>query len=62
MMTMNYFIVQTPSGSVIWFGSIQPAKGSEVWLTAPNGKKIWTVPADCVRQATRKEVIERLRK
>jgi hypothetical protein len=50
------YLITTPTGQTLWTGKVDVVPGG-VWLLTPSGSRVWSVPADAVRQLTRDEAL-----
>ena len=60
-MTTRYFIITTPTGDMTWLGGpLEKDRSGAVWLTTHDGKRMWRVAPDAVREITRDEAAKLL--
>lgn len=58
---VHYFLVQTPEACMTFIGGpLRASKPGFVWLTAPDGRPMFEVKAECVTRSTKEEVAKRI--
>lgn len=58
---MSYFLITTPTGPLLWQGSVEHADGV-AWLLSPEGRRVWSVATDAIRQLTLDEALAHVAK
>ena len=56
---VNYYLVSTPIGQLVWIGDVEVVPGG-IWLLSPGLGRIWVVASDAVRKVTKDEALAHL--
>jgi hypothetical protein len=56
---MKHFLVTTPKVRFTFIGTAEP-DGGHVWLCGPDGRRLFRVPQDAVRECTPEETAQRI--